>query len=209
MRLPAIDGKRKWPAFAAGYVGFCALYIFTGRVHWRAPALLPMWAIDRLIPFLDWTVWIYHTQLFLLLFTVWAIRQTLNISRTLYAMAMASAVSFTIFLVYPTTLPRAAVASDAVTAQAFEFLYRVDPATKCFPSLHVALAALAAFGIASERKRLGVAAILWAGLIGLSTLTTRQHYFIDVMAGLCVAGISRLCAGRLSFAAPSLAATGD
>jgi membrane-associated phospholipid phosphatase len=209
MRLPAIDKQRKWPAFAAGYVGFCALYIFTGRVHWRAPAPLPPWAIDRMIPFIDWTVWIYHTQFFFLLFAVWAIRQTVNLSRTLYAMAMASAVSFVVFFVYPTTLPRAAMASDVVTARAFEFLYRVDPATNCLPSLHVALAALAAFGVASESKRLGSAAILWAGLIGLSTLTTRQHYFIDVLAGLCVAGVSRLCAGRLSFAAPSLAVTGD
>ena len=208
MRLPAIDAKRKWLAFAAGYAGFCALYIFTGRVHWRAPAPLPMWAIDRLIPFLDWTVWIYHTQFFFLLFTVWAIRQTLNISRTLYAMAVASALSFTVFFFYPTILPRTAMAHDAVTARAFEFLYQIDPATNCFPSLHVALAALGALGVASESRRLGIVAILWAGLIGLSTLTTKQHYFIDVIAGLGVAGISRLCAGRLSLAAP-LAVTID
>ena len=156
MRLPAIGAKRKWPVFAAGYIGFCALYSFTGRVHWRAPALLPLWAIDRLIPFLDWTVWIYHTQLFFLLFAVWAIRQTLNLSRTLYAMAVASALSFTVFLFYPTILPRTAMASNAVTARAFEFLYQIDPATNCFPSLHVAVAALAALGVGNENKRLGL-----------------------------------------------------
>jgi len=209
MRLPAIEAKKKWLAFALGYTGFCALYIFTGRVHLLAPAPLPRWAIDRLIPFIDWTVWVYHTQFFFLLFGVWAIKQTTNISRTLYAMAMASALSFAVFLVYPTTLPRASMASDAVTGQAFAFLYAIDPATNCFPSLHVALAALAALGVAHESKRLGAIALLWAVLIGLSTLTTRQHYFVDVIGGLCVAVICRAWANRLSFTAPSLAVIGD
>lgn len=209
MRLPAIDAKRKWLTFALGYVGFCALYIFTGRVHLLEPAPLPRWAIDRLIPFIGWTVWIYHTQFFFLLFGVWAIRQTANISRTLYAMAMASALSFAVFLVYPMTLPRTAMASDAVTAQAFAWLYAIDPATNCFPSLHVALAALTALGVASQSKRLGAAAIMWAALLGLSTLTTRQHYFVDVIGGLCVAVICRACANRLSFTASSLTVMGD
>jgi len=209
MRLSAIDAKRKWLAFAIGYVGFCMLYIFTGRVHLLKPSPLPMWAIDRLIPFIGWTVWVYHTQLFFLLFGVWAIKQTTNISRTLYAMAMASASSFAVFFVYPTTLPRASMASDVLTGQAFAFLYAIDPATNCFPSLHVALAALAALGVAGESKRMGIVAMTWAALIGVSTLTTRQHYFIDVIGGLCVAGICRAWAKRLSFTAPSLAVTGD
>ena len=40
MRLPALNQKNKWLAFAVGYVGFCVLYIGTGRVHLGSPTQL-------------------------------------------------------------------------------------------------------------------------------------------------------------------------
>src|SRR5689334_424675 len=115
MRLPAIDRRHKWLAFAAGYIGFCVLYMLTGRVHLGSPALLEASAIDRRIPYLGWTVWIYHTQFFFLLFSVWMMKRDAVISRTLYAMAAASLISFVIFFVYPTTLLRAEMIVSGLT----------------------------------------------------------------------------------------------
>src|SRR5205085_10031791 len=105
--LPAIDRRHKWLAFVAGYSGFCVLYLLTGRVHLGEPALLPMSVMDRRIPFLSWTIWIYHTQFFFLLIAMWTLQQTAIFSRTFYALAAASLISFAIFLFYPMTLPRA------------------------------------------------------------------------------------------------------
>src|SRR5437868_12854341 len=114
--------------------------MLTGRVHLGSAALLEASAIDRRIPYLGWTVWIYHTQFFFLIFSVWRMKQTAVISRTLYQMAAASLISFVIFFVYPTTLPRAEILVSGLTKQAFSLLYSIDPPTNCFPSLHVALA---------------------------------------------------------------------
>jgi membrane-associated phospholipid phosphatase len=189
--LPAIDRKRKWLAFAAGYVAFCALYMLTGRVHLGSATPLPPWAVDRFIPFIGWTVWVYHTQFFFLLFGVRALKTTANISRTLYSMGLASALSFCAFFLYPTTLPRPPVEAQGLTARAFQLLYSIDADSNCFPSLHVALACLAAAGVARERARLAVYAVIWAGLICVSTMTTKQHYFADVIAGLCIALVCR------------------
>lgn len=194
--LPTINRKRKWLAFAAGYLAFCALYMFAGRVHLRSATPLPLWAVDRFIPFVGWTVWIYHTQFFFLLFGVWALKTEATISRTLYSMGLASALSFCVFFFYPTVLPRPPVEMGGLTAQAFQFLYSIDTDSNCFPSLHVALACLAALGIAEERARFAVYAIIWAGLICLSTMTTKQHYFADVIAGVFVAIVCRAIAKR-------------
>lgn len=196
-RLPTIDRKRKWLAFAAGYAGFCALYMLTGRIHLRSASPAPMLAIDGLIPFVDWTVWIYHSQFFFLLFAVWALETEAIISRTFYSMGLASALSFCVFFIYPTELTRPSIETAGATTQAFQFLYAIDTATNCLPSLHTALAGLGAFGVADERAREAIFAASWAGLITLSTMTTKQHYLIDVLAGLIVAVGCRAIAKRL------------
>lgn len=193
---PQISRKRKWFAFAAGYAAFCALYMLTSRVHLRPATPLPLWAVDRFIPFIGWTVWIYHTQFFFLLVGVRALKSAANISRTLYSMGLASLISFCVFFFYPTTLPRPSVEMEGLTAQAFRFLYSIDTDSNCFPSLHVALACLIALGVAAERAQFRASAVIWAGLICLSTMTTKQHYFVDVIAGVCVAIVCRAVANR-------------
>ena len=170
--------------------------MLTGRVHLRSATPLPLWDVDEFIPFIGWTVWIYHTQFFFLLFGVRALKSTANISRTLYSMGLASLMSFCVFFFYPTTLPRPPVETEGLTAQAFQFLYSIDTDSNCFPSLHVALACLITFGIAEERARFREYAFIWAGLICLSTMTTKQHYFADVIAGVCVAIVCRAIAKR-------------
>ncbi|MEN3333303.1 MAG: hypothetical protein V7641_2668 [Blastocatellia bacterium] len=186
-RLPAIDRRHKWLAFVAGYSGFCVLYLLTGRVHLGEAMRLPVSMMDWRIPFLSWTIWIYHTQFFFLLISVWMLEQTAAISRTLYAMAAASLISFAVFFVYPTTLPRAELITGGLAQQAFALLYSIDAPTNCLPSLHVVLAWIAALGIGEEKRRWRGWAWLWAALISMSTLTTKQHYLIDVLAGLCIA----------------------
>ncbi len=57
----------------------------------------------------------------------------------------------------------------------------------CFPSLHVALAAIA--GCALWRRGIRVVAVIWPALIAVSTLTTRQHVAWDVAGGLLLAGV--------------------
>ena len=187
MRPPAIDPGRKWLAFAAGCAVFSALYLLTGGVHLPTASPAPALAIDRLIPFAGWTVWIYHTQFVFLLASVWTLTTNPNINRTLYSMAMASAVSFCVFFLYPTALPRPLIHSEGLTGDAFAFLYSIDSESNCLPSLHVALACLGARGMMEESARVGVLGVVWAALISISTMTTKQHYVIDVIAGACVA----------------------
>jgi membrane-associated phospholipid phosphatase len=188
---PAINPRWKWLAAALWYVLFCILYSITGQFHLRPPLVLSLWAPDRRIPFLDWTIWIYWSQFALLFFCFLGVRSERSITRLVYSISLASLLSFSVFLFYPTTLPRDQYISTGAAGWAFRLLYSIDSASNCFPSLHVALAWLSALALRDERKLPGSLALVWAALISLSTLTTKQHYFVDLLGGGAVALISR------------------
>src|SRR5262249_2750442 len=61
-----------------------------------------------------------------------------------------------------------------------------DNAANCMPSLHVVIATcLALFFAERERHRvLRVAGPIWAAIVMFTTLTTKQHYLIDIPTGM-------------------------
>jgi membrane-associated phospholipid phosphatase len=154
--------------------------------------------VDERIPFWAWTVWAYNSQFILLLLAFWKMHKTASLSRTTYAMALASGAAFFIFLAFPTTIPRHHVVDEGPTAMGFAALYALDAPTNCFPSLHVALAWLTASGVASERHTWRGVWLAWAVCVTLATLTTKQHYFVDVIGGAVLAAV---CYGILKRAA--------
>jgi membrane-associated phospholipid phosphatase len=89
------------------------------------------------------------------------------------------------FLLYPTIAPRPAHVIDAgFGAWGLRFLYSADPPYNCFPSLHVAHSLLSALTCHRVHKKVGLVATLCAALVALSTLFTKQHYVLDVVAGM-------------------------
>lgn len=68
-----------------------------------------------------------------------------------------------------------------------------DKGIICFPSFHVMLAIVSCIALCSI-KALRIAAILVAGCVVISTLTTGWHYIADVIAGLTLAVIAELLA---------------
>jgi membrane-associated phospholipid phosphatase len=189
--LPVIDRRRKWIAAVIWYAAFCAIYTLTGRFHLRSPAPLALWLPDRLIPFIDWTIWIYASQLLFLCACYFGVDSAAAISRMVYTTSLASLLAFCVFLIYPIEFPRGAIENNGAADSAFRFLYSIDSAANCFPSLHVALAWLSALGLKDERKKAGSLAMAWAALITISTLTTKQHYFVDLAGGGALTALCR------------------
>jgi membrane-associated phospholipid phosphatase len=77
-------------------------------------------------------------------------------------------------------------------AWGLRLLYQADPPYNCFPSLHVAHSFVSALTCYRVHRGVGITAVLCATLVGLSTLFTKQHYVLDVIAGVflaCVAGV--------------------
>jgi len=94
--------------------------------------------------------------------------------------------SYLVFLFFPIKAVRPEILGSGFFNQALGGLYSLDNPYNNFPSMHVALSFLCAFWINFQDKKWGKWAILWAVLITISTLTTKQHTLADVTAGLTV-----------------------
>jgi membrane-associated phospholipid phosphatase len=183
--------KRLLTIFIA-YIVFCVIYLGAPRLAWHSPRLLSPSVIDRAVPFAPWTIAIYASQFGILFFALWRAR---TVRPILAAAAVATIGAAIIFIVFPT-----AIARPRIDNAAFEALWTFDVATNCFPSLHVALAMIAAAFWPDRRWR--PAAALWAMAIVASTMTTKQHYAVDV-AGGAVLGAMALIVSPQPFASRS------
>ncbi len=116
------------------------------------------------------------------------IRQQEHIRRTVFAYLMVWLLAYVCFLVYPTVAPRpASVTGEGFAVWGLRFLYSADPPYNCFPSLHVAHAFVSALTCYRLHREVGIAAVICAVLVAVSTLFTKQHYVADVIAGVFLA----------------------
>jgi membrane-associated phospholipid phosphatase len=75
-------------------------------------------------------------------------------------------------------------------------IYGRDPIVNCLPSTHCAMALYTASALRRVDKRLGLWAAVTAAAIGASTLFTKEHYLVDVIAGYALGGAAALIAHR-------------
>jgi membrane-associated phospholipid phosphatase len=185
-------------AYPLAYVYVLGGYLLTEHVGFRPPHLLPLTTIDRAVPFLPWTGWIYATVFPFPLLAAALVRDDRGVRAMLAAFIGVTTVLFAVFLAYPTVYPRPALAGGGVLALPLELIFRIDLPRNCLPSGHVTAAFLTAFSVRRLRPRLGAALVFWAAVISVSTLTTKQHYFWDVISGVLLSALGHEAA-RLYF----------
>jgi membrane-associated phospholipid phosphatase len=158
-----------------------------GRVVY-APEL----ALDRLVPLQPaWALVYGSLYFFLIALPFFVVRERDHIRRTVLAYLTVWLTAYACFLLYPTVSPRPAdVKGTGFVVWALQFLYSADPPYNCFPSIHVAHSFVSALTCYVVHRRVGVAALICACLVGLSTLFVKQHYVLDVLAGACLAGVA-------------------
>ncbi len=185
-----IDVRHRGRAIFLGYLLFCVFYLGANRVAIREPHPLQPSVVDRAVPFMAWTMVVYLSQFLFLFLALWLQTGSRRLTRAFIAIAIATVLSCAIFVCWPTTLPRPPVRNAA-----FDALWLFDVPTNCFPSLHTALAAIAAFFWPRRGRWL---AALWAAAIIASTLTTKQHVAIDVAGGFATAVVAIASEGFLT-----------
>lgn len=88
------------------------------------------------------------------------------------------------YLLLPSTFPRPEVVLDpGWTAAAYAWLWAVDLPNNTFPSCHVAVGALSVFIARISGRPLALLPLLCALAVSVTVLTTKQHYWIDSVAG--------------------------
>ena len=149
--------------------------------------LIPLTGLDRLIGFEPWSLapyaslWLYISCAPMLLS---GRRQYLLYGSSAVLLA---AVGFTLFFFWPTAVPAPDV--DWGRYPYVAFLKSVDAAGNACPSLHVAYAVLTALWLQRLLGEIGAPSWLralnwvWCAVIAYSTLATKQHLALDLVAG--------------------------
>jgi len=151
-------------------------------------------ALDRLIPFIAASVWVYLWVFPASLLPLFVVRCPQLFRRTLLAYGLAIAASLTVFVAFPVTsitlrADRAALDVTRVSPWAVALLYRLDPPVNLFPSLHLSIVALAALASWKARRSYGAAAGVGVALIAVSICTVKQHFVLDGLGGAALAAV--------------------
>ncbi len=163
-----------YSAFAlAGYV------LINGRA---ASDLHLMTGLDAAIPFWPSSLWVYLSFYVALVYAAFMAEEQAFL-RLLRAATLVLIVAWTSFLAFPTPIvrPDPGVLASPFWRWAFTILHGADLPANTFPSLHVAGSVMVA------RAMGGSVWMGWAAAVGISTLTTKQHYVADVAGGALLA----------------------
>lgn len=173
-------------------VSLVPLYLFLPDLSPGDSVYTPALSLDRRIPLQPvWSLIYGALYGFLILLPILVVRQTEHIRRTVFAYLTIWISAYVCFLLYPTSAPRPdAVTGNGLAVWGLQFLYAADPPYNCFPSLHVAHSFVSALTCYRVHRGLGAFATLCAFIVGLSTLHTKQHYVLDVLAGILLACIA-------------------
>lgn len=187
--LQALDKQPALGVAMGASVLHAVLYGVANRFPLRPPIELPFTAIDRAIPFVPASVWIYLSDYALVFFAFLACQRPGARGRFAGALFLVVATSVLLHWAFPVRFPRESfpVPEGGLSAGALSMLRMLDAPTSCLPSLHVAASYIAALAVRAERRPLGHLYWVWATAVAVSTLTLKQHYLADVMAGWALA----------------------
>ena len=152
---------------------------FAPRVDFALP-------IDDRIPFIPWTGLIYWSYYGLFIGAVFAMRKTL-FTRVWVGVLVCNLTSYIAYYFFCAHVPHpdiSFVQPDWLNGMYRDF-YMLDGPGNTLPSLHCALSALLGWNIRKHNKLW----LLWALLISLSTLTTKEHVFLDLIGGWLLAAV--------------------
>jgi membrane-associated phospholipid phosphatase len=170
--------------------------VYSAANHWPlgTPRLLTLTAFDQAMPFLPLTAFAYVSAYALVFVAFLSLRREASQVRFLEVFIACVLAAGFIHWALPTTYPRALYPlTDDVTAPARALLSLVrafDTPNSCLPSLHVAISLASAGLVRRERPLLFLGLMAWALVIVVSTLTTKQHYLVDVVSGAALALVS-------------------
>lgn len=168
--------------------------------------VIPVFALDHWIVVQQWALIPYASLWFYVCIASGLIETRAEFLDYLYRAGFLCIAGLLTFWLFPTTVPDFGV--DWQLYPALAFLKSQDGGANAMPSLHVAFAVFTAAYLNAHLRSCGAPTAVrlfnyaWCALIIYSTLATRQHVFLDALAGMALGALafspvqkvsSRLC----------------
>jgi len=121
--------------------------------------------------------------------------------RFVYSLIIASSIAFTIFLLYPTKIVlRPKTMPNTFLSRLMSKYYIRDVEANSLPSAHTFFSWVISLNLMRDLKnvKVKISALLMAIAVSLSTLFVRQHYVLDVIAGIVVGFVSFIVASKFA-----------
>jgi membrane-associated phospholipid phosphatase len=164
-------------------IGAYQLYFWCQRNPLAEPRQLWL-PVDDWIPYRPRWVWIYSLLYYpAILYANLVIDSARDFTHLAISYLVLLGLQMVFFLLFPVATPEAWREQNSGRTRSERFLdlvQRFDARSNSFPSMHTSVATLTALHL---YPTLGVWALAFPLLIGLSCLFTKQHYVIDVPAG--------------------------
>lgn len=163
-----------------------AVYMTIGRADVARSTELLRTPFDDALPFLPWTSFFYlPCYLAVFVLALAAVPRRSDFHRALFAMGIVGGIAAILHALVPATYPRPGLEPPYANAGEWfmAFVQRIDPPSNVFPSLHVAHSTALTFVLLRTRRRAGHAAMVLTLLLTASTLTTKQHFVVDLLSG--------------------------
>ena len=173
-----------------------ALYQFAIRVP-----LHDGWAIsptpwDHAIPKLPWTAWLYVTYFLLMPSWVALVRRRPDSGQLLVAAALCVVGNLTLNIVFPTYIVDP-LTPETAGGGLLSLVVGSDRPYAALPSGHLALPVALSWLARFARLEHGWLYAPWVVAMGVSILTTKQHYIADAVGGLVWGTLGAWLAWRL------------
>ncbi len=144
--------------------------------------------LDTIFPFVPEMVYIYMSFYVVILISVFFLKTDGAFYRIILSIIGTLLITYPLFYLFPAYYPAPSFETDTFTTQFLKWCHEADVPNNTFPSLHVSLSFTIALGINHYRKTIGKVYIIWAIMIGLSTIMIRKHFLIDALGGIVIAG---------------------
>jgi membrane-associated phospholipid phosphatase len=144
-------------------------------------------SLDARVPFMPLFVFAYVLYYPWLVLPAAFLTERRVFQRALCAGLFTELVAAGLFLLFPSQMIRPAILPAGLAGDMLRSLYAVDAGWNVFPSLHVAHSTLIAMFFWKYRRDLFPVIALGSALISVSTVLIKQHYVLDVPAGLLLA----------------------
>ncbi len=176
----------RWGLVSMAMFGLWAgLYFLVGRYTDPSRVRTLPAAFEAAIPFRTSYALLYVMLYPIFLLPFFAVRDRLAFQRLVAADLLMLAASSAVFLAFPIAFDRPPLPAgpQEFSTWVLGLVRGSDPPWNCLPSEHCAAAMIAALATWEADRRMGAFAFFTALLIGVSTLYTKQHYLVDVLAG--------------------------
>lgn len=147
-------------------------------------ALWTAW--DSRLPTLPWMIWPYSLYYFLIFAPIALTRRLVEVTEIMTAYLLVSAVAWTVYVFWPVRMVYPNLECAGLSCRLLEGLYHADGGVNVMPSQHAAHAILAAMFFFSYRNRFAPLMLLGALVVSAAAVLTRQHFLLDMPAGLAL-----------------------